>query len=578
MTTMGKMLFRTLIGIALLMPMTMQAGMFWQSDHNDELCDKHDSHYMNGLNELMHHHTCEYKVSQKSFENVCHHEYNMNRDRCDHGCTGCDIDERCHGDHDNRGTECSGSHTKHNRCDHGCTGCDIDQRCHGDHDNRGTECGAPCHITHDGKIKGVIFEDVNNNGQFDQGIDKRLQGVKVTVTDVEGMLHTVETNHKGKFCVKHLSDGEVVVDINESTLPVGSSIVLGADQFKINVMSDKKMKVVYYGYTCPDPTGNVFGNVFEDKNGNMLRDSGEVGMMGIGITLVDANGEIHTTVTDRSGDYTFDNIVAGQATVTVDPSSLPCNAELVVGDNPSEIDVKANEDNDAGIDGYTILIQTYGNVTGFVFEDRDSNGVYDSYDLPITGLTVVIQTLNGDEFSVVTDSTGHYTAEDIPTGQVTVTVDDANITAQYPDAVQTAGDNPTTVTVEADTTVDAGEDAFNFMDGGLITGRVYKDVDKDGVYTEGVDEPMENIRVTQEDETDTDSAVTESTDASGIWFAYIKKPQDTDITVTLNTTDIRDQYGNLIISSGQNPTYLKLNVGVINNIGEIGWYKNTSTR
>jgi hypothetical protein len=427
-----------------------------------------------------------------------------------------------------------------------------------------------------GKITGLIFEDVNGNGMFDKCSDKMLKDVKVNVTDASGAVVSGFTNSRGKFKIRKLAPGEAVIDIDDTTLPVGASIVVGMDMKHVEVKPRGVTWTGFYGYSLCEPTGNVIGKIFVDINENGQMDMYEFGTSGISVTLVDVNGDTHTVMTDAKGNYTFSNIVAGAATVTVDMGSLPDNASLTVGDNPSEINVEANMDNNAGIDGYVICLQTTGSVTGFVFEDRDSNGQFDeSYDLPIVDLTVTIKASNGEEYNVTTDDTGHYTADEIPSGDATVTVDDANITAAYPDAVQTAGDNPTSIEVKADETVDAGADSFNFMDGGLISGKLYKDENGDGVYTEGTDTPMENIEITMENvknsRSDVVVTITATTNASGVWYAYMKKPQDTNMKATVNESDIEDNYGNLEISEGENPTRFTLDVGPMNNIGHIGY-------
>jgi phosphatidate phosphatase APP1 len=467
-----------------------------------------------------------------------------------------------------RDNEHTNSHNWGNWCGH----CGEEEDSHNN--------GSKCHRKK-GRIKGIVFEDTNNNSQFDRCTDKRLQNVTVKITDSNGNTYQVTTNRNGFFFAKHIAIGKAIVDIDETTLPAGSSIVVGNEPDTIYVTSRRRPSINYYGYTLGDPTGTVVGQIFEDHNENGILDNNEVGIAGITVTLVDANGETHTTVTNCEGKYTFSNIIEGPATVMIDPASLPDNAELTIGDNPSDINVIANEENDAGIDGYVVSMQTFGSVTGFIFEDRDSNGEFDSYDLPISGITVSIKTSTNEEFNVTTGTDGYYTVDNIPSGNATVTVNTDDILTEYPNMVQTAGDNPTAITVFANKTADAGSDSYNFMNGALITGRLYKDENEDGTFTEGTDIPMENITVSHENvpesRGDTITTVETTTDSNGVWHVYMTFPENTDIKVTVNETDIQDNYGDLIISDGDNPSYIQLSYGTMNIISNIGYQVDSDT-
>ena len=99
---------------------------------------------------------------------------------------------------------------------------------------------------------------------------------------------------------------------------------------------------------------------------------------------------------------------------------------------------------DAGVDGY----QQRGSVSGVVFADTNGNGAQDSGELGLSGVSVVV----GSQ-TVVTDGSGVYTASGVPAGSVTVDVVEATLPAG---SVQTAGADPSTVTVTGGATVDAG--------------------------------------------------------------------------------------------------------------------------
>ncbi|HEY4597507.1 MAG TPA: SdrD B-like domain-containing protein, partial [Thermoanaerobaculia bacterium] len=63
-------------------------------------------------------------------------------------------------------------------------------------------------------------------------------------------------------------------------------------------------------------------------NANGLQDSGEAGLSGVTVQLLDSLGNVlATTTTNSSGNYTFTALVAGTYTVKIVTSTLPANFE-----------------------------------------------------------------------------------------------------------------------------------------------------------------------------------------------------------------------------------------------------------
>lgn len=76
------------------------------------------------------------------------------------------------------------------------------------------------------------------------------------------------------------------------------------------------VKLTYPSFPChwwPD------GWIFDDINANGLRDSGEGGLADWTVTLIDAKGTTHTTKSDASGKYQFEEIEPGKYRLSVQP-------------------------------------------------------------------------------------------------------------------------------------------------------------------------------------------------------------------------------------------------------------------
>ena len=61
------------------------------------------------------------------------------------------------------------------------------------------------------------------------------------------------------------------------------------------------------------------GDIFDDINANGVRDSGEGGLAEWTVTLTDAKGKAHTTKSDASGKYQFEEIEPGKSRLSVQP-------------------------------------------------------------------------------------------------------------------------------------------------------------------------------------------------------------------------------------------------------------------
>ena len=122
-------------------------------------------------------------------------------------------------------------------------------------------------------------------------------------------------------------------------------------------------------------TGGISGTVFNDANGNGIKDSSETGISGVKVFL-DTNkngtadsGEPSTTTTSSSGAYAFSGLAAGSYTVReVVPSGFHATTT-----NPLTVDVgSATTTNHNFADEKTA---TTGGISGTVFNDADGDGV-----------------------------------------------------------------------------------------------------------------------------------------------------------------------------------------------------------
>ena len=248
----------------------------------------------------------------------------------------------------------------HNYCKVGKHGYHGSKGKHGSHGSKGKHGSHGSHGSKGkyGKVCGKVFEDSNDNGAFDKDTDKRLGNVSVKVTDANGNEQIVKTDTTyGLYCANNVAVGTATIDIIESTLPANAEQVVGTDPTTVEIKANTNNWEEYNGYVFAEPTGTIHGTVFYDANSNGQKDANETGVAGISIMINDAGNNTYTVSTDANGDYSQSGLVVGEATVTIDESTLPTDANLTVGENPSTVIVVSDDDINAGDDGYDFALE-----------------------------------------------------------------------------------------------------------------------------------------------------------------------------------------------------------------------------
>jgi hypothetical protein len=154
-------------------------------------------------------------------------------------------------------------------------------------------------------ITGTVFNDVTGNGTRDSG-DNGVANVKVFV----------DANHSGSF-----DTGELNAVTNSSGVYTIANVPLGAASllevlpsgFRATTARPVALTVGPSTSTANfgiSQTVVISGNVFNDANGNKIKDSGEAGQSGVVVYLdLNNNGVLDfldaKTTTDSSGNYKF---------------------------------------------------------------------------------------------------------------------------------------------------------------------------------------------------------------------------------------------------------------------------------
>jgi photosystem II stability/assembly factor-like uncharacterized protein/protocatechuate 3,4-dioxygenase beta subunit len=160
-------------------------------------------------------------------------------------------------------------------------------------------------------VSGVKFEDLNGDGTRQSG-EPGVPGFTIRLTNTgTGVVTNAVTDAFGNFSFPNIGPGNyTIAEVQKpgwtqtSATPAGFQGISGTDRTGRNFGNFRLITVT--------------GNVFNDANGNGVRDPGEPGIGGITVQLdIGSNGTIDaTTQTDANGNYSFPTLGPGSYTIS----------------------------------------------------------------------------------------------------------------------------------------------------------------------------------------------------------------------------------------------------------------------
>ncbi|MEZ5371684.1 MAG: SdrD B-like domain-containing protein [Microthrixaceae bacterium] len=245
----------------------------------------------------------------------------------------------------------------------------------------------------------LIWNDLNGNGIQDQG-EPGVEGAGVALLNSNGQVVATQlTEADGAYLFENLVPGGYRIVV---TPPAGYGLsprAQGSDLTKDSDVSptsgSSAVVTLAPGEDRTDLDAGVFRAVsvgdrlWIDLDGDGVQDSGESGIDGVTVELLNAGGDVVAIdETDSNGNYLFDGLVAGTYTVRVKADTLPSGLTQTA-DPDATIDGQHTRDLSAGTNprnvdfGYIpagAIDITKVNTTGPVIVDGGSVG----YDIIVT--------------------------------------------------------------------------------------------------------------------------------------------------------------------------------------------------
>ncbi|MEO1624982.1 MAG: SdrD B-like domain-containing protein, partial [Bacteroidota bacterium] len=412
-------------------------------------------------------------------------------------------------------------------------------------------------------IGDFVWEDLDNDGVQDAG-ENGIAGVTVILYDgTNGQpIDTAVTDASGNYLFEELPSGTYYVDVDISTNTSGVEYTAspqnnGGDDNLDSDASAANGQTSPFAFDATNgddtsvdagfvPQADIGNYVWVDQNRNGLQDFGEPVVQNVTVTLYDANTNaiVSTTTTNASGEYLFNDVPFGTYYVLFDLSSTSgftdysfTSAATGDGSNDSEADTSGRGPNfvfdprggndlthDAGI-------FPLADIGDFVWEDTDGDGIQDGGEPGVQGVTVILYDADtGNPVdTVVTDASGQYTFEDVPSGNYYITFDETTNTGGQQYVWSPSGQGTGSNDSEADPQT-GQTPSFSFdaalgddvtRDAGLIPTAnvgdyVWVDTDRDGIQ-DASESGLENVQVILYDANTNNPLDTVFTDAAGAY-------------------------------------------------------------
>ncbi len=317
-------------------------------------------------------------------------------------------------------------------------------------------------------IGDFVWNDANGNGIQDagepgiSGVSLKLTGVDAagnsvsagTTTDASG--HYLFTEPPGTYTVRvHTPAGYVPTATGKGTLATADSNPNPSGTAPAALPEGGSDLTIDFGFYQPVTIGDM---VWNDANANGIQDAGELGIVGVTVTLSGTDGlgnqVTATTTTDANGQYLFTEPPGTYLVSVVTPAGYAPTATgkgtPATDSNPSPSGTTPVALPSGGSD-LTIDFGYYQPVRigNYVWNDANANGIQDGDELGIAGVTLTLTgtTVGGVAVTdhATTASDGSYLFTELP-GTYIVMVDAGNASGALAGYAPTATGQGTTAT------------------------------------------------------------------------------------------------------------------------------------
>ena len=350
--------------------------------------------------------------------------------------------------------------------------------------------------TEDYTVSGTVYKDKDRSESLNNS-EPGFDGITVNLLGEDGqVVATTTTKADGTYSFSKLPAGKYTVKVEPSDLLKNYEQTEDPDGTKdhtsgvIQVNHDNpSVKNVNFGYA---PNFAINGTIYRDGDRDGKKGDTEGRYSGVTVQLLDKDGKvIATTTTDKDGKYSFEHLPDGTYSVKVvkdgaltdtDQTGDPDN-KLDNASEPITLDEKNPTKGDVDF-GYV----PNNTIKGTVYRDDNRDKTINGDEPGLERVSVQLLDENGKVLQTLdTDADGNYAFQHLPDGKYTVKVVRSSSIKDYdqtedPDA--TVDDTSAVYTMGPENSLQEKVN-FGYVPDYSIAGRVYRDSDKSGSYTDG---------------------------------------------------------------------------------------------
>ena len=384
-------------------------------------------------------------------------------------------------------------------------------------------------------VSGTVYKDKDRSESLNNS-EPGFDGITVNLLGEDGqVVATTTTKADGTYSFSKLPAGKYTVKVEPSDLLKSYEQTEDPDGTKdhtsgvVQVNHDNpSVENVNFGYA---PNFAINGTIYRDGDRDGKKGDTEGRYSGVTVQLLDKDGKvIATTTTDKDGKYSFEHLPDGTYSVKVVKDGVLADADQT-GDPDNKLDnasqpITLDENNPTKGDvdfGYV----PNNTITGTVYRDDNRDKMINGDEPGLERVSVQLLDEDGKVLQTLdTDADGTYAFQHLPDGKYTVRVVRSSSIKDYD---QTEDPDATVDDTSAVYDMGPGHSLqenvnFGYVPDYSIAGRVYRDADKSGSYTDG-EETFSGVTV---DLLDKDGNVvgTTTTDADGT-YSFTKLPAGT---------------------------------------------------
>ena len=435
----------------------------------------------------------------------------------------------------------------------------------------------------DYSIHGLVYRDGDRNETHGAG-EKGYANQTVELRDKDGkVVATTTTDENGAYSFSKLPAGDYTVKVVKDGALTDLDQTEDPDSTKdsasgvISLSNDHRTRTdVNFGYIA---NNSINGSIYRDGDRDGRKGDTEGRYSGVTVQLLDENGTvIATTTTDKDGTYSFEHLSDGTYSIKVVKDGVLADADQT-GDPDTTLDnaskpitLDENSPTKSDVDfGYV----PNNTITGTVYRDDNRDKMIDGDEPGLERVSVQLLDEDGNVVQTLdTAADGTYAFQHLKDGKYTVKVVRSSAIKDYdqtedPDA--TIDDTSAVYTMGPENSLQENVN-FGYVPDYSIAGRVYRDADKSGSYTDG-EETFEGVTVDLIDASGTVVA-TATTTADGT-YSFEKLPAGTyrvkvhadgalaDLDQTEDPDGIADSMSGEITIGFDNQTVTGVNFGYV---------------